>query len=217
MPRKPRHRIPGLPQHVVQRGNDRRATFRESADYALYRRYLREALDEHCCELHAYCLMGNHVHLLLTPRRADSISKVVQSVGRRYVQYFNRAHERTGTLWEGRYKANLIQDDLYALMCYRYIELNPTRAGLVTDPGDYRYSSYRHNAFGRVDSLIREHPVYLALAESDVDRRDAYRRLVGYGLSDVELEEIRKATRTSEALGGRRSRFRQAAEAGKPR
>lgn len=201
MPRKPRYRIPGLPQHVVQRGNDRQVTFRRHTDYSIYRRYLAEALDANGCDLHAYCLMSNHVHLLLTPRSPDAISKVIQSVGRRYVQYFNRAYERTGTLWEGRYKANLVEDDVYALMCYRYVELNPVRAGIVRGPADYRYSSYAHNALGRVDPLIREHPVYEGLAHSEAGRRDAYSRLIGYGLADAELEDVREATRACKVLG----------------
>ena len=201
MPRQPRYRIAGLPQHVVQRGNDRQATFRLGHDFALYRHYLAEAAEQHHCRIHAYCLMRNHVHLFVTPLVPDAIGKMIQSIGRRYVYHFNRAYGRTGTLWEGRYKATLVQDDAYALACYRYIELNPLRAALVEHPAQYPHSSYRHNALGTADFLISAHQVYLALAETPFGRREAYRHLFDDVLDEAMVEKIRRTTQACRVLG----------------
>ncbi len=147
MPRQQRYRLPGVPQHVIQRGNNRQVTFFDNMDYRKYLDCLETAGDKYDCAIHAYVLMTNHVHLLMTPSEPDSISKVMQSVGRQYVQYINWSYKRTGTLWEGRYKASPIESERYLLTCYRYIELNPVRAGMVASPADYAWSSYRHNAF----------------------------------------------------------------------
>jgi putative transposase len=146
--------------------------------------------------------MSNHVHLLVTPMVPDAIGKMIQSIGRRYVYHFNRAYGRTGTLWEGRYKATLVQDDVYALACYRYIELNPLRAGLVEHPAQYPHSSYRHNALGTADFLIFAHEVYLALADTPLGRREAYRHLFDDVLDEATVEEIRRATQACRVLGG---------------
>ncbi|HLF12006.1 MAG TPA: transposase [Gammaproteobacteria bacterium] len=201
MPRQPRYRIPGFPQHVVQRGNDRQATFYADNDFAIYRHYLAEAAAKHHCEVHAYCLMSNHVHLLVTPRSPDAVCKLIQSVGRRYVYYINHAYERTGTLWEGRYRATLVEDDAYALTCYRYIELNPVRAALVDHPAGYPHSSYRRNALGDVDFVVSEHAVYTALANTRSARMVAYRRLFEDQLEKSQLAEIRQMTQSCRVLG----------------
>ena len=201
MPRQPRYRIPGFPQHVVQRGNDRQATFYADSDFALYRHYLAEAAAEHRCQVHAYCLMSNHVHLLVTPQAPDGVSKLIQSVGRRYVYHVNHAYGRTGTLWEGRYRATLVEDDAYALMCYRYIELNPVRAVLVDDPVRYPHSSYRRNALGEVDFVVSEHAVYTGLADTASARMEAYRRLFEDELEEAQLVQIRQMTETCRVLG----------------
>ena len=149
MPRQLRYNLPGIPQHVIQRGNNRQATFFSDEDYMRYLADLKSACDQHQCEVHAYVLMTNHVHLLMTPHNGDGIAKTMQSLGRRYVVYINQTYRRTGTLWEGRYKAALIDSENYLLTCYRYIELNPVRAeGMVDHPGKYRWSSYRANALG---------------------------------------------------------------------
>ena len=149
MPRKPRYVIPGQPQHVIQRGNNRCPIFITDDDYGCFGRYLREACSRQGCHVHAYVFMTNHIHLLVTPGSEDSIAKAMQSVGRRYVQYFNTTYQRTGTLWEGRYKATLIDSENYLFTCSRYIELNPVRANMVNHPSEYMWSSYRANALGK--------------------------------------------------------------------
>ena len=137
MPRKPRFQLPGIPAHVVQRGNNRQAIFFDDADHRAYLSWLHEGLKRYGCELHAYVLMTNHVHFLLTPDTRDGISRLIQYVGRHYVPYINHSYGRTGTLWEGRYKASLVQEEHYLLMCMRYIEMNPVRAQMVRSPAQY--------------------------------------------------------------------------------
>ena len=158
MARLPRFVIPGHPQHVIVRGNNREPIFYAEADYQFYLEKLKQACDKHSCDVHAYVLMTNHVHLLITPHKENGISKAMQMLGRYYVQYFNYSYERTGTLWEGRYKASLIDSNSYALICYRYIELNPVRADMVDHPSEYPWSSYRHNALGEKNELVIHHP-----------------------------------------------------------
>jgi len=204
MPRPLRYEVPGLPQHVIQRGNNRQATFFAEEDYALYRECLQNAAAKHECDVHAYVLMTNHVHLLMTPHQPGGIGKVLQSVGRRYVQYVNAQYRRTGTLWEGRYKASLIDSDRYLLTCYRYIEMNPVRAAMVKHPGDYRWSSYAWHAQGVDDSVIRDHLCYLDLADSASGRQSAYRRLLRASLGSETLAEIRDALNQCRVYGGER-------------
>jgi len=157
MPRRPRIHLAGIPLHIVQRGHNRDACFFTEADYQSYLHWLGEALKATGCQLHAYVLMTNHVHLLLTPPTADAVSGLVISLGRRYVQYINRTYRRTGTLWDSRYKSSLVQADEYLLLCQRYIELNPVRAAMVNDPAYYRWSSYRANGLGQPDVLLTPH------------------------------------------------------------
>ena len=154
MARKPRFNLPGVPQHVIQRGNNRESCFFDAEDYRCYLDALGHASKQCGCAVHAYILMTNHVHLLVTQERRDGVSAMMQSLGRRYVRYINDRHRRTGTLWEGRYKAALVDSERYLLACYRYIELNPVRAGMVELPGRYPWSSYRYNALGMPDSLV---------------------------------------------------------------
>jgi putative transposase len=163
MPRKPRFYLPGVPAHVIQRGNARQAVFFAAEDYESYRRWLAAAAARHGCAIHAYVLMTNHVHLLLTPADPDSISRLMQMLGRHYVTYINRTYGRSGTLWEGRHKGCVISSDAYLLTCMRYIELNPVRAHMATAPGDYRWSSYRSNAFGEIDDTLIAHSSYIEL------------------------------------------------------
>jgi putative transposase len=170
MARLPRYAVPGQPQHVIQRGNNRAVLFATAPDYQFFRDCLKTACEHHGCQIHAYVFMTNHVHLLMTPQTEDGIGKVMQSVGRRYVQYFNFTYGRTGTLWEGRYKATLIDTERYLLTCYRYIELNPVRAGLVAGPGEYPWSSYGANALGRYDPLVTLHGQYLGLGTDPATR-----------------------------------------------
>ena len=204
MARLPRYVVPGVPQHVIQRGNNRQVIFADEADYRAYRDWLREAAFRNGLLVHAYVLMSNHVHLLVTPDATDSIGRTLQSLGRRYVQYFNWTYGRTGTLWEGRYRATVVDAERYLLICSRYIELNPVRAAMVGSPEGYRWSSYRHNALGQPDELLVEHELYLRLGKDEATRRDAYRALFRTALDVAELNQIRDATNKGWALGNDR-------------
>jgi putative transposase len=194
VPRQRRYRLPGYPQHVVQRGNDRQHTFFAPADYGRYRDFLSRAAVEHCCAIHAYVLMTNHVHLLVTPATEDALPQLIQSLGRRYVRHVNDTYGRTGTLWEGRYKACLVQTDAHLLACYRYIELNPVRAGIVRGPAAYRHSSFRCNALGDFDPLVTPHETYLALGADPTARCANYRSAFHSDAATVQTSEIRSAT-----------------------
>ena len=193
----------GVAQHLVQRGNNRQACFARHEDFAAYAHWLREASEQLQVAVHAWVFMTNHVHLLVTPATADGISRMMQHLGRHYVRYFNHAYGRTGTLCEGRFKACLVQDAGYLLRCYRYIELNPVRAGIVSDPADYDWSSYRVNALGTESELCTPHEVYAALGDG-TDRHAAYRALFTAHVDDEPISDIREATRRSEALGDER-------------
>ncbi len=210
MPRKPRFYLPGVPAHVVQRGNNRQAVFFSDGDYKTYLGWLDEACERHGCVLHAYVLMTNHVHLLLTPEKRDSISRVIQFVGRKYVTYINHLYGRSGTLWEGRHKGNVIEDSAYLLACMRYIELNPVRAGMTETPGEYRWSSYRDNAFGKGSGLVTRHRLYMELGNADEARQHAYRELFSNALDANQLHQLRAAVQTGTPLGN--DRFREQIE-----
>ena len=214
MARLPRYALPGQPQHIIQRGNNRQVIFAADADYQFFRDAMVDAAIEHRLTVHAYVWKTNHVHLLATPELDDSISKVFQSVGRRYVQYFNVAYGRSGTLWEGRYRATVVDGERYLLTLMRYIELNPTRAGLVAHPRDYVWSSYRYNALGEAGpnaNWITPHREYLRLGRNLADRQSAYRQLFRATVSGADLAEIRDCTHKGWALGG--ERFREQVEA----
>jgi putative transposase len=190
-----------MPVHVVQRGNNRAACFERHTDYAMYLRLLAEARERHGSDIHAYVLMTNHVHLLLTGRDDDSVSRTMKRLGESYVRYFNRAHSRTGTLWEGRFHSSVVDTQTYLLRCYRYVERNPVRAGMVTQPRDYTWSSHKANAYGDRDDLVKPHAVYTALAAGEGERRQFYRNLFAIAESPEELQEIRAAINGSFALG----------------
>ena len=204
MPRRPRVHLDGVPLHIVQRGHNREPCFLNEEDYGAYLHWLGEALGESQCALHAYVLMTNHVHLLLTPKKAAAVPRLVIALGRRYVQYINRTYRRTGTLWDSRYKSSLIQADTYLLACQRYIELNPVRAGMVEDPAHYRFSSYRANGLGQADSRLTPHPLYLALGKSDKARQAAYRALFRPQLDKAAIDDIRLALNQNQPLGNNR-------------
>ena len=204
MPRRSRIHLDGVPLHIVQRGHNRGACFFGEQDYHAYLGWLGEALQRGCCALHAYVLLTNHVHLLVTPGKASAISRLVMDVGRRYVQYINHTYGRTGTLWDGRYKSSLVQAETYLLLCQRYIELNPVRAGMVGDPADYRWSSYRANAFGEANALVSPHPVYLALGQGEVQRQAAYRDLFQTALDAAPIAELRMALNQNQPIGNAR-------------
>lgn len=201
MPRKPRFYLPGLPVHAVQRGHSREAVFYEDADYRAYLDWLREGAERYKCAIHAYVLMTNHVHVLATPSDGEGISRMMQYVGRRYVPYINYQYGTSGSLWEGRYKASLVQEESYLLACMRYIELNPVRANMVNHPREYRWSSYRANGEGREDSMVTSHKVYVSLGRSADQRKEAYRALFKAHIDDDELNQIRAAWQTGTPLG----------------
>lgn len=201
MARLPRYVIPGQPQHVMLRGNNRSEIFVTEADYQFFLEKLRLAITKHSCDVHAYVLMTNHLHLLITPNEEEGVSKAMQMLGRYYVQYFNYCYRRTGTLWEGRYKATLIDSEAYLLTCMRYIELNPVRAGMVDHPSQYPWSSYHHNARGEPDALITPHLEYRRLGKTNPDRQAAYRQLFKHHISEGDATEIRDATNKAWVLG----------------
>jgi putative transposase len=204
MARLPRFVLPGHPQHVIQRGNNRQSIFVTDEDYRFYLAKLGAACQHHHCDVHAYVLMTNHVHLLITPHHEPGIGNVMQSVGRSYVRYFNDTYHRTGTLWEGRYRATLIDTEQYLLICYRYIELNPVRAGMVADPAAYPWSSYHANALGQSDSLVTSHPLYQSLGKEAERRQAAYRGLFQQVIEPPTLAAIRESTNKAWVLGHER-------------
>lgn len=215
MPRLPRYAAPGFPQHVIQRGNNRCACFAVDSDYRFFRDCLASACERHGCRIHTYVFMTNHVHLLMTPSTETAISQVMQSVGRRYVVYFNSAYGRSGTLWEGRYKATVVETESYLFACYRYIELNPVRAGLVEHPRAYPWSSHRANAFGKRDSLVSPHEAYTQLGRFDAVRRAVYRAFFDTPLDDTTSTTIRDATHKGWTLGSKKFRQEIAALVGR--
>lgn len=201
MARQPRLDLPGIPQHIVQRGNNRLPCFLDDQDRHCYLHLLREALLSTGCALHAYVLMDNHVHLLVTPPAAGAVSTMMQKLGRAYVGQFNARHRRTGTLWEGRYKACLVDTEMYVLRCTRYIDLNPVRARMTHDPASYPWSSApSHCGFGDAP-LLTPHPTYTALAPTVEGRAEAYRELLREVMSDDDLAAIRIYLKQQRALG----------------
>ncbi|WNO61708.1 transposase [Rheinheimera sp. MMS21-TC3] len=193
MARRKRILITGMPYHVVQRGHNRANCFYDEADKACYLSILARHLTAYGVQLHAFVLMSNHVHLLLTANQDGMISKLIQNLGRDYVHYFNKRYQRVGTLWDGRFKDSLVDTDQYFLTCQRYIELNPVRAGMVLHPADYHWSSYHANASGVNISIVTPHRVYLNLADTLEQRLVNYRALFELGISDKDLNAIRSA------------------------
>jgi len=181
MPRCARVILPDIPVHVIQRGNNRQDCFYSFRDYRLFLTWLHDYAALSGCRVHAYVLMTNHFHMLLTPSKADSAGLLMKRLGQHYVQYFNRSYKRSGTLWEGRYRSSLVLEDDYLLACYRYIELNPVRAGIVQHPSQYQWSSYRHNGLGENSDLISPHQNYLDLGRTEFERRKNYRTLFSRG------------------------------------
>jgi putative transposase len=201
MARLPRIDLPGIPQHIVQRGNNRLPCFRDDGDRLRYLHLLKDALHTSGCQLHAYVLMDNHVHLLLTPSTSGAVAKMMQRLGRNYVALFNGRHGRTGTLWEGRYKACLVDSEDYVLRCYRYIELNPVRARMTDDPAAYRWSSCAANLGQRPQSGLQPHPCWLALGTDAEKRTAAYRTLLDEAIDETTLAEIRNYLQQQRAMG----------------
>ncbi len=204
MARLPRYFVKGVPLHIVLRGNNRQPIFGSDEDRLSFRDSLLDAAKRHDSAIHAYVFMTNHIHLLVSPGAQESVPKTMQSIGRRYVQYFNFRYKRTGTLWEGRYRATVVDAENYLFECMRYIELNPVRAGMVRHPRDYSWSSYRANAEATVDALVSPHGLYLDLSKEERERRTAYRKLVKAPMDAQLLDQIRDCTNKGWALGGER-------------
>jgi len=201
MPRSPRIDVPGLPQHLIARGNNRSALFFHPRDRLTFLGYLADACADSGCDVHAFVLMTNHVHLLATGNAKGSISSMMQDIGRRYAQYVNSAYERTGTLYEGRFKSSLVETSGYFLACMRYIELNPVRAGLVRTPGEHPWSSFGQNASGEPTGLVKPHSEYLQLGSDPRARGAAYLRLFEETIDERTLTQIRESAQMNRALG----------------
>jgi putative transposase len=201
MARLPRLTVPGYPHHVIQRGNDRQAIVHDDQD----RQHLYDLWFEqsrvHGVDIHAWVIMDNHFHLLATPRSETSLPKFMQAVGRAYVRYFNLRHGRTGTLWEGRYRSNLIETERYLLACMVYIDLNPVRAGRVSQPEAHAWSSYRHSIGVSRDKLVSHHALYWALGNTPFAREAAYTELVRQGLPPAQTADLTQSAIAGWALG----------------
>jgi putative transposase len=216
MPRRLRLRLAGMPFHVIQRGNNRSDCFHRDADHVRYLRDLQSQALEHGVAIHAYVLMTNHVHLLMTPRDSDGVGSLMKALGQRYAQYLNRAYQRTGSVWDGRYRSCLVDTESYFLTCHRYIECNPVRAGMAADPAAYRWSSFRANALGQPDEIVTAHSCVLALGRTPAEREAAYRELFDRELPTGMVDEIRKATNGGFALGSQAFRDKVAKVLGCP-
>ena len=201
MARRPRLCPPGLPVHVIQRGNNKNICFASNADIASYANWLHEAALKYSVDIHGWVFMTNHVHLLLTPQKDMAISNMMQYLGRCYVRRYNHRYSRSGTLFEGRFKSSVIQDDVYLLACLQYIELNPVRAGMVTDPGDYRWSSYAAHGFGKKIGMWTPHPTYLALDKNMHSREAKYTAMINKSLDTNVISMIRHCASKGLILG----------------
>jgi putative transposase len=202
MPRTGRIVVPGYPHHIVQRGHNRQVVFAAETDYRRYLGHLRELSATFDVRVHAYCLMTNHVHLLLTPGEADgALARLMKALAGRTTRYRNRLEGRTGTLWESRYKSSVVESDRYLLACTRYIELNPVRACMVKDPQDYTWSSFRQRMGLEEDRWLDPDPAYLALGETEEARRRAYAQFMRDVIPEREWDLIRKAVQRGEPTG----------------
>ena len=201
MPRKPRFYLPEVPVHIVHRGHSREPVFFEDQDYATYAFWLKKAAEKYQVSVHAFVLMTNHVHLLVTPTVGTDISLFMQFIGRRYVPYVNHKYGKSGSIWEGRYKASLVQAEEYILSVMRYIELNPVRANMVESPGQYRWSSFHHNIGSLQFDVIKSHPVYLSLGRDKASQTSAYRELFHFHLEPESMKKIANAWLTGTPLG----------------
>lgn len=211
MARLPRFNLPGVAQHIIQRGNNRQACFASERDFSAYANWLEEYSKKFDVAIHAWVFMTNHVHLLATPKKGNGVSLMMQSLGRRYVQYFNYQYRRSGTLWEGRYKSCLVQSEEYLLECYRYIELNPVRANMVALPADYPWSSFQFNALGKKVSFCSPHPEYLRLGRIEDERQEAYKCLFRGHVDQTLINAIQTTTNQGMVLGN--DRFKREIEA----
>lgn len=203
MPRRARLVVADMPMHIIQRGNNRANCFFTDSDYLVYLDMLRRSAIASACRIHAYVLMSNHVHILASPSTQSGPGNMMKALGERYVQYVNKRYGRFGTLWQGRFRSCLVQDDTYLLICHRYIELNPVRAGMVEHPSLYPWSSHRCTAEGRTDPLLSQHPIVSGLGSDDVSRALAYRALFAQALPSEQIVSLRDATNYNYAFGSK--------------
>jgi len=215
MPRHLRIIAAGFPMHAILRGIDRAAIFFSDADHRAFLDFLAELAASDSVRVHAYVLMTNHVHLLMTPESDRGASRLMKGLGQRYVQHVNRTYRRSGTLFEGRFRSTVIEADSYLLACQRYIELNPVRAHMVPAPEAYPWSSYRCNALGDANPVVAAHPLYLALGETEEARRRAYRDLFADEIPEETLVALRDATNGGFVLGSPRFQRQIAAMVGR--
>lgn len=202
MARLPRLNLPDIPQHVVQTGHNNLPCFFDDEDYEFYLQSLKTAARQYQVDIHAYVLLPNMVQFLATPRIEQGLSSMMQSLGRRYVQYVNHRYQRSGTLWGGRYKSSLIDSEAYLLTCYRYVELKPMYTGLVNEPGEYRWSSFNYHTNLTPNDLIRDHRLYTALGDTPTERVRAYRKLFHYAFDQRLLNYIAETVKLGQVLGG---------------
>ena len=201
MARLPRIVIPNQPLHIIHRGNNRQDIFESENDMLRIKEDIEISLSKSKCYLHAYVIMTNHLHLLITPKNKEQLAKFMQSMTNRYVRYFNAKHQRTGTIWEGRFKSCLVDSDYYLFTLHKYIEMNPVKAGMVKDIADYQWSSYRHNALGQADSLITEHKLYKDLGANAEQRCESYREMIDELNITKQENQITEATMRGEVYG----------------
>ena len=201
MPRKQRFYLAGVPAHVMQRGHNRSPVFFAEQDYREYLKILKRVADQQACDIHAYVLMTNHIHLLLTPSAQESIGLLFQALGRQYVTYINKTYQRSGSLWGGRHKGNIIDSENYFLTCMLYIELNPVRAGIAAHLSEYPWSSYSANAFDEPNAILTPHSEYLLLAKEKSERLRVYRELFESTIGVDALRDLRMSLQSGTPLG----------------
>ena len=201
MPRKPRFYLPDYPVHIVQRGHNKKNVFFENEDYKAYLDWLQEGSEWYEVPIHAYALLPNEIHILASPSEKEAASRMMQYQGRRYVPYVNAAYGKTGTIWQGRYKASLIDPETYLLNCMIYIENLPVHEGLVKSAGAYKWSSYKANGQGKNNTLITPHSVYKGIGRGDKKRLEKYVALTKAGLADEVRTDIQDAWQTGTPLG----------------
>jgi len=204
MSRKPRLFVAGIPCHIIQRGNNRNPIFFSDEDYYFFLQVLQEAKRKHPCFVYGYCLMTNHFHLLIEPKEKENISLLMKLLGAKYVRYVNRTYKRTGTLWEGRFKCSLIEEELYFLACLHYIEMNPLRAGIINSPELYPWSSYRFRALGEKSPVLDFDPWYNGLGQNTYERQLKYRHFFQNSLSESTWKLIRETTNKGGIFGSNR-------------
>ncbi|HIG65352.1 MAG TPA: hypothetical protein EYQ43_07330 [Methyloprofundus sp.] len=193
--------VPDQSLHIIHRGNNRQNIFESGDDMLRIKEDIELSLSKSNCYLHAYVIMTNHFHLLITPKTKEQLAKFMQSMANRYVRYFNAKHQRTGTIWEGRYKSCLVDSDQYLFTLYKYIEMNPVKASMVKDIADYEWSSYRHNALGQTDKLITEHQLFKDLGATAEERSESYREIFGALNIAKQESQITEATMRGEVYG----------------